>query len=87
MGDKDYSPDITVKLHEELKHWSEQCFCGKSDLKTQEDKDKHYKMAHIQKGRGINPKTGKKIICGHAQHVTKSAKTTGLYGSTSGHSI
>ena len=60
MGDKDDSPDITVKLHEELKHGSEQCFCGKSDIKTQEDKDKHYKMAHFQKGRGINPKTGKK---------------------------
>ena len=60
MGDKDNSPDITVKLHEELKHGSEQCFCGKGDLKTQEDKDSHYKKAHFQKGRGINPKTGKK---------------------------
>ena len=87
MGEQDDSPDITVKLHDELKHGSEQCFCGKGDLKTQEDKDNHYKKAHFQKGRGINPKTGKKIICGHAQHATRCAKTTGLYGSTSGHNI
>ena len=35
-------------------------FVVKSNLKTQEDKDKHFKKAHFQKGRGINPKTGKK---------------------------
>ena len=60
LPEKDDSPDITIKRHEELKHGPEQYFCGKADLKTQEDKDKHFKKAHFQKGRGINPKPGKK---------------------------
>ena len=60
LQEADDSPDITVKKHEELKHGSDQCFCGQGDLKTKKDKDKHFKTAHHQKGRGINPKTGKK---------------------------
>ena len=58
--ENDDSPDITIKCHEELKHGPEQCFCGKEDLKTQADHDSHFQKAHFQKGRGINPKTGKK---------------------------
>ena len=58
--EKDDSPEITVQKHKELKHGPDQCFCGKAGLKTQAEKENHFKIAHHQKGRGINPKTGKK---------------------------
>ena len=58
--EKDDSPPITIQKHKELKHGAEQCFCGKGGLKTAADKDNHFKVAHFQKGRGINRKTGKK---------------------------
>ena len=57
---EDDSPEISIKRHEELKHGPNQCFCGKGDLKTEEERDQHFKVAHYQKGRGLNPKTNKK---------------------------
>ena len=78
LGEKDDSPEITIKRHEELKHGPEQCFCGKADLKTQDDMDKHFKKAHFQKGRGINPKTAKKKdlwACHSCNKVCKDNRT------------
>ena len=81
--EKDYSPEVTIQKHK-LKHGPEQCFCGKSGLNTQEDKDKYFKIAHFQKGRGINLKTEKKKIYGPVVAAKKPAKITVQSGSISG---
>ena len=72
--EKDDSPQVTIQKHKELKHAKDQCFCGKSGLKTQDDKDKHFKQAHFQKGHGINPKTGKKNDLWACHSCQKSCK-------------
>ena len=60
LPDKDDSPAITIPHKGELKHGPHQCFCGKGDLQTEGDMQKHLEDKHVSKGKGTNPKTKKR---------------------------
>ena len=60
LPDKDDSPAITIPHKGELKHGPHQCFCGKGDLQTEADMQKHLEDKHVSKGKGTNPKTKKR---------------------------
>ena len=60
LPDVDDSRQITIPHDGDLKHSDTQCFCGKSELKTTQEHDEHFKKCHQQKGKGVNPKTKKR---------------------------
>ena len=61
LPDVDDSPQITIPHDGDLKHSDTQCFCGKSDLKTKQEHEDHFKKCHQHKGKGVNPKIA---LCG-----------------------
>ena len=86
LGEKDDSPEITIKRHENLNMALSSVFVAKQTLKLRMTRTNISKRPTSKKAEESTPKLGKKRICGLATPTLKSAKTIALCGSTSEHS-